>query len=73
MGNLERDIGKLLADVKSLSAELSELKRTDLAELKKDVRSLLEFKWRIYGATALIAFVCSTIVEVAFALSRHGG
>jgi hypothetical protein len=62
MGTLERDIGKLIAEVKAIGHEIE--------SLKKDVRSLLEFKWRIYGATALIALVCSAMVEVAVAFSK---
>lgn len=36
--------------------------RIERIEIKID--NLLEFKWKIYGATALIAFVITSIVEV---------
>jgi hypothetical protein len=37
--------------------------REDVHEMKKDVKALLEFKWRIYGVTALIAFVITIVAE----------
>ena len=37
--------------------------REDLHEMKRDVKALLEFKWRIYGITAVIAFVVTVIAE----------
>lgn len=45
-------------------------KRIDSLELKVD--SLLEFKWKIYGATAIIATVCTVLIEgIARALAHN--
>ena len=43
--------------------------REDLWEIKKDMKSLLEFKWKIYGVTAFIAF---TVTLVAESITRAG-
>jgi hypothetical protein len=36
----------------------------DVSEIKKDVKSLLEFKWRIAGFAAFAAFMATTFIEL---------
>lgn len=50
--------------IAKLEVEVRHL-RVDTSEIKSDVKKLLEFKWRIYGATALIAIFFAGIVEMA--------
>lgn len=38
--------------------------RDDVLEIRNDIRQLLEFKWRIYGITAVIAFIVSSAAEI---------
>jgi len=37
--------------------------REDLHDLKADVKSLLEWRWKLYGVTGFIAFVVTVGVE----------
>lgn len=44
-------------------------KKVDQIDTKVD--SLLAFKWRIYGATAIIAAVCGGAIEIFAELARR--
>lgn len=57
-------------DTKILLGELKEFRRymtSELAELKKEVRSLSSLKWKLLGASGTVAFLASLLVE----LIRH--
>lgn len=61
--SVERDIGTLQAEVKTL--------REDTTEIKKDVKSLLEFKWKSLGALVVISAIFSSAVSLAVEILRH--
>jgi len=42
----------------------------DLKEIKADVKSLLAFKWQIFGITGTVSFIISTLTAIAYELLR---
>jgi hypothetical protein len=36
--------------------------REELKEIRKDVKSLLQFKWQVFGGTAAISFMTATLI-----------
>lgn len=56
--------------IAKLEVEVGHL-RTDVSEIKRDVKSLLEFKWNILGAAAVVAVVCSGAVLLLETVVRH--
>lgn len=49
-------------------AKLVERIETDIAELKKDVKALLAFKWQVVGGSVLFSTIFSTLVAVTVAI-----
>lgn len=56
--------------IAKLEVEVGHL-RADVSEIKTDVKSLLEFKWNILGAAAVVAVVSSGAVLLLEAVVRH--
>lgn len=54
-------------DTDRIIGELKEFKRvtiTELYEIKRDVRSLQQFKWRVAGGATLLAFALTGVIEM---------
>lgn len=45
--------------------------REDVKEMKRDMKTLLEFRWRLYGATAVIAFLVASAAEGIVKIMEH--
>lgn len=46
--------------------------RSDVREIKNDLKGLLEFKWRLYGTSAVVAVVAGVAVELVMKLVGNG-
>lgn len=56
-----------LDGVDRILGELKEFKRATVSELndiKKDLRALQEFKWRLAGGAAVLAFALTGVIEL---------
>lgn len=54
--DIERSLGRMEGKIEAIS--------TDLTEVKADVKSLNQFRWRVAGGAAILSFVLTGIVEV---------
>jgi hypothetical protein len=54
---VERAIGRLEGEIKGI--------RQDMTEIKKDLKSVLAWKWKIVGGALTVAAVVSGIVELS--------
>lgn len=60
---LERAIGRL-------EEGLSRMK-DDVSDIKADMRTLLTWRWKIYGATAVVSLLASVLFELFMSLVVH--
>lgn len=37
----------------------------EMAEIKADVKTLVKFRWQVYGVALLAAFLATSLVEIA--------
>ncbi len=61
-------------DVNEFIGEIREFKRNvegDLKEIKKDVKTLNNFKWRVAGGSALLVLFLTIAVQVIEVWARH--
>lgn len=56
MKKLEIEVAKITENVNFMKSEVS--------EMKKDIKSLLAFKWRMVGFSICAAFLATFIVEL---------
>lgn len=49
--------------------KLIEYIKADLDEVKKDVKSLLQFKWQLMGGTAVVSLVVGILIQLAIAVA----
>jgi hypothetical protein len=54
--DMNREMGEIKAQVRHLSQ--------DINEIKSDVKSLLEFKWRLIGFASITAFAATILAEM---------
>jgi len=62
MSDINREVGELKMQARYMTQEL--------AEIKADVKSLLQFKWRLAGFAACAAFIATMIAEVVRAATH---
>ena len=62
MSDTERVIGELKEFKRVALKEMDNL-RDDLREVKKEVRMLMRFKWRVAGGSAVLMTVLTAVVE----------
>lgn len=55
MDDLHRAVGKIEGAVEAM--------QSDLGEIKKDVKALNKFRWRVAGGAAVISVLISALVE----------
>jgi len=36
--------------------------KEDVREIRKDVKSLLKFKWQVFGGVSVVSFIVATII-----------
>lgn len=47
--------------------QLFQLIKSDMDEMKKDIKTLLAFRWKIYGVNAAITLIVAALFQVALA------
>lgn len=50
--------------------ECFKLLREDITEMKKDIKDLLSFKWKIAGVLAFVAFAATFAVNISRSLLK---
>lgn len=62
---LKRDIESLKEDVDKKFEGVD----TQLADIRKDVKSILQFKWQITGGTIVASLILGVIIQLAVAIA----
>ena len=62
MKEIDRTIGVLEEQGRWNAKEIMEIK-CDLKEMKSDIKSLLFFRWKIFGSTAILSVLATLFVE----------
>ena len=60
----DRAIGRLEEAVSTL--------KDDVAYIRADVKTLLTWRWKLWGVTAIISVVCTAVFELFVAVIEHG-
>ena len=45
----------------------------DLKELRSDVRSLIEWRWKLAGILTVITIICTVVFQTVLAFIQRGG
>lgn len=63
--NVDRVLGRL--------QEFKDQTLRELAEIRKDVKALQKFKWRVAGGVAVLSFILTGFIEVVHMILKKGG
>lgn len=63
--NVDRVLGRL--------QEFKEQTLKELTEIKKDVKALQKFKWRVAGGAAVLSFLLTGFIELMNIISKMKG
>jgi len=52
--------------------QLFQLIKTDIDEMKKDIKTLLAFKWQIISGSVVISAIVGVVIQIAIAWIGRG-
>lgn len=60
--NLDREVGEIKTQVRFMTQ--------DIHEIKADVKSLLAFRWKVYGGAIVLSILMQVIFHIAEVIAK---
>ena len=71
MDDLHRAVGRLEGSIEGLKQQIDSVGSAQEA-IKTDIKTLLEWRWKLFGSTAVIAVIVGTIFQILIAYIERG-